>query len=106
MLEPKPSQSETPKTLPAAPSPQGYAKLEPGLQAAIDLLTREAMNEQSAGQVAEARDRMVTALEHAHHYQAYMTAVELLQEQMARLKPVDIGTEIPKFWPGHPGEAG
>ena len=83
-----------------------YGVLEPGLKAAIDLLTREALNEKNAGELADGRDAAIEALEHAHHYQAYMTAIELLQEQMARLKSSVANDEIPKCWPGHTGEAG
>ena len=83
-----------------------YGVLEPGLQASIDLLTREALNEKSAGEIAEGKDAIAVAMEHAHHYQAYMTAIELLQEQMARLKSSVANDEIPKCWPGHTGEAG
>jgi len=63
-----------------------YGVLEPGLKAAIDLLTREALNAKSAGEIAEGKDAIVAAMEHAHNYQAYMTAIKLLQEQMDRLK--------------------
>jgi NAD(P)H-dependent FMN reductase len=63
-----------------------YGVLEPGLKAAIDLLEREAQNEKSAMYLADTRGSATTALAHEHHYQAYQTAIELLQEQMERLK--------------------
>jgi hypothetical protein len=82
-----------------------YGVLEPGLKAAIDLLTREALNEKSSGEQADARDHTVTALECAHRFQAYQTAIELLTEQMARLmRPVGDKSEV--MWSGHTGEAG
>lgn len=75
---------------PLLPSPEGvgltFTVLEPGLQAAIDLLKREALNEKSAGEIAEGKDAIAAAMEHAHHYQAYMTAIELLVEQIRRLR--------------------
>ena len=75
---------------PFHPSPErpalSYGVLEPGLQASIDLLTREALNEKNAGELADGRDAAIEALEHAHHFQAYQTAIDLLTEQMERLK--------------------
>jgi len=95
---------------PFPPSPErpalSYGVLEPGFQAAIDLLKREALNEKSAGEIAEGKDAIAAAMEHAHHYQAYLTAIELLQEQMARLKGGLVKGEIQQWWAGHAGEAG
>ena len=95
---------------PAPDRPATYSTLEPGLQAAVDLLKREAQNEKVAGELAEGRDAITEALEHAHHFQAYQTAIEFLEEQRERLKrpvgSVAVTTEIPKWWPGHTGEAG
>ena len=63
-----------------------WGVLAPGMQAAIDLLTREADTERVAGDIAEGKDLIAEAMEHAHHFQAYHTAIELLTEQMERLK--------------------
>ena len=83
-----------------------YGVLEPGLQAAIDLLEREIRNEHSASEVADAREEPAAAMMHAHNKNAYRIAKELLQEQMARLKGGLVKGEIQKWWAGHPGEAG
>lgn len=64
-----------------------YGVLEPGLQAAIDLLEREIRNSQVAGELADGRDDTAEAHYHAFYLKAYQKAQELLREQMTRLKP-------------------
>ena len=90
------SDSETHKDIPVS-----YGALEPGLRAAIDLLEREAKNETSAGEIADAREDGAEALKHAHNARAYALAQLLLCEQMVRLSQ-----GVRQSWPGHPGEAG
>ena len=66
--------------------PLTWRELAPGMQTAIDLLVQEAQAEKAAGEIAEGKDLIAEAMEHAHHFQAYMTAIELLTEQMGRLQ--------------------
>ena len=65
-----------------------YGMLEPGLQAAIDLLDREVRNEESNSAIADGNDEEVDAKTCAHHAWAYRQAITLLQEQMQRLAGV------------------
>ena len=75
---------------PFPPSPErpalSYGVLEPGLQAAVDLLEREIQNESSAGELADVREEAAVAMSHAHNVRAFTMARDLLQEQMVRLK--------------------
>lgn len=63
-----------------------YGMLEPGLQAAIHLLEREARNEVSEGELADARDDQITARSCAVNVMGYRKSIDLLKEQMTRLK--------------------
>jgi hypothetical protein len=66
-------------------SPVTYRMLEPGMQAAIDLLDRELCNEKSAGEAEERQGRYVTARIHAINAVGYRAGISLLREQMGRL---------------------
>lgn len=88
------------------PQPQGYGVLEPGLQAAIDLLEREIRNESSASDLADAQDDIAEAMTRAQNVHAYRVALDLLREQMVRLQGDLAKGEIQKWWAGHPGEEG
>jgi len=68
-----------------------YGILEPGLQAAIDLLEREARNEESNSAIADGRDDEVDAKTCAHHAWAYRQAIKLLVEQRGRLAAYPVG---------------
>lgn len=87
MADPRPMY---PCAVPTRP-PLTYGVLEPGLQAAVDLLRREALNEQKAGEILESQDKIPGALEHAANFQAYTRSIALLNEQMDRLKAVSTG---------------
>ena len=62
-----------------------YETLEPGLQAAMELLEREARNEESNSSIADGKDDEVDAKTCAHYAWAYRQAIKLLQEQRSRL---------------------
>jgi len=62
-----------------------YETLEPGLQAAMDLLEWEARNEESNSSIADGKDDEVDAKTCAHYAWAYRQAIKLLQEQRSRL---------------------
>jgi len=70
-----------------------YGTLELGLQAAIHLLEREARNEKNAGELADARDDQITARSCAVNALGYRKGIDLLKEQMARLK-AGAGSEV------------
>lgn len=59
--------------------------LMPGLQAAIDLLEREIINETAASDLADGADKVSDALAHGRNVRAFRLAQALLREQMARL---------------------
>ena len=83
-----------------------YVVLEPGLQAAIDLLEREIRNDAMASDLADARDDAAEAMTRAQNVRAYRMSQALLKEQMLRLQKISVRDSIPKSWPGHTGEAG
>lgn len=58
--------------------------LEPGLQAAIDLLKREALNEENAGKNSR-RNHKNDGFRHRENAAAYRKSVFLLQEQRERI---------------------
>ena len=58
--------------------------LEPGLRAAIDLLTREANNEENAGANAR-RNHRNDGFRHRENAAAYRKSIHLLEEQRTRI---------------------